>query len=1711
MTEASPQDIYNELNRRGLFTSDPEAAAIGHELRSRGVITDPTQGGLLRPAGPGDTVSGTNAAGTTSATIMSPDQMAQVRAAHQQASAARIGQNIDERDMLNSTMTPLTSFASNMVSPDGQDPSATSALQNFSTNMVNQAAGTIEPFTSAAGRANLALGAKSAGQEVTDAGSFIKEATLPKNTPSNGLPFASASDQARNKRVGDFSDAFNQMVLGSQGGQDAAPWDVLKAANAAQAGNGAGAMQILRNMPGRMGQWAHDNPDIALQDIAPILHVASAKVIDLAKSGKLSIKPPAADTPVATGQSTQIQALRRQMGIPEPTSPEPTATPVIETPAPVVQHQPTISKTTPGTPVLVRTGTYTHDAVVTGSTGDTIHIRDSNGTFRDVHTSRVTPNLDAMKPITPPLPLGPEGVGVQSLGMPQPLDMSIPNIGEPPVDRTGIAGPPMPDTLPPNTPDSVRAVWDQSETARNQANAARLNPTSPLVDEHGNLGGIDATQPISNDETMKAVRKAMSDDPRPLDEHGNLGAPDATKPIPNDSVIQGVRKAMSDDPRPLDEHGSLGPVDETLRQLPGEDPIAAIRRVAQVRDNYAMPAPKDVSAPVSAGAVDQTDRTIPQIDREPVPGHSTTGALSTQGNMDLLLKQMRHDAMTSTPAYSGRNPGNIVGINPAMATSEVPAKVPSESFSTRASRHASELASIDPANTQALTDTADRHTQENAAARQAIRDRKAASLGNTKEGLKAAGEAAIKRIKGRSKGRLTSGVDPHDIKDATIYLATRAAAGAVDAAHWAGHMIDMFGDTIRPHLVKIWQDGHELAKAFTNNVVQSADEFSHHLHAFWNDEGGEGPDFVGKFLEQDGKAAAEWTKNIFSQLGNSIIKATIPTFGVPDTAQDTLGVMRGDPERVQWEQEQRMGFVKDLFSKRSDEDNISFMDLTKQGKPQANADLQAIADMYRVLDDKVHAMIKVYNPDAAYLENHFRAMWKKVPGSEDTAGARGGRSPLSGSKGMLKQSTLATVSEGLAKGGELYSTNPQVLFEMAYGDSMRYIAARRALQDLTDKGLAVFVKTGDDAPDGFVKVADPISTVYYKSQVPTLEATSDTIRIMSDKLRGNLSPDLQGDAALSLQGGTKDGPMVKAGEYHFEDGTARLINNHLSKDWVREFGPTKGLLALKNIATGFELSFSAFHFIAEGLEAMGSGGGIAIRKLLNQKDFAGAGSELLQSLAAPYKVAKLGGDIQRYTMDKDEFLKTIDGKQFIKQYPEAEQMIEDLFHGGAKLSMHRDYMVRTTDTFKDNLKSGNYIGATLRAFPSLVEQTMKPLFEQFVPKIKAGQFFKEYSQSLAENQDKMQPATDIKTGEMVPAKLSRTTLARQTWDSIENRFGEMNFDSRYWNRTFKSTMQFMFRSVTWKYGNIAQVTSAPVEQMREFIAAKKDGRAAKITPGMAWLGSMAMYTAMIGSIVMAVSGTGAPQSAKDLVFPRTDPKDPDQRVAIPTMAKDIANLAHDPAAYGKAAESSTLGSIAEVMNNSDWQNVQIHNPDDPFLKQRWDDFAHAFKFPISWSTFAQSRAAGDPLAKQLSAFGITTKVPAWVNQTPAQQYAYSHADRGPAMSKDTAAQMDQIRAATKTLRSTPQDQRQDKIEAMVRAGKLTPAQQDKVSARLEDPQLVATFKHLGLSDALETYRLGNKQEREDTYDALEGKIDTATDNGSLSPAQQRQIAALNLK
>lgn len=674
---------------------------------------------------------------------------------------------------------------------------------------------------------------------------------------------------------------------------------------------------------------------------------------------------------------------------------------------------------------------------------------------------------------------------------------------------------------------------------------------------------------------------------------------------------------------------------------------------------------------------------------------------------------------------------------------------------------------------------------------------------------------------------------------------------------------------------------------------------------------------IAKFLQTD---VAQGIKSFSEMLKEGLSLISPKSFSNKE-GLDALMKMKGEREFSSAQLSLSMQEVKKAFEKSPNQDNIDFMDRLKTGKPQPTPELQIIADLYRKLDDDLYAEIKKYKPSATYLDNHFRILWKTIPGSPQAQGLVNSfksllsKRPLQGSRSFLKKHTLSDVTEGLQKGGIPISYNPQTLMEFTYADSMKYITAHRMWDELKNIGLRKFVKRGYKIPDGFRPISDTIANVYFPAQ--------------------------------SGQG------LIHAGTWVVEDTTARLLENHLSRDYIRESQIGRGIVGAKNLMTMVELGFSAFHAAFEGIESVGSQIGLGLRELGNlgirgnPKYLLEGSKKILSSPAAPYTTARLGGNAIKYIKNPVEFVKTLRGQSFLKSFPDAENLIRDIFIGGGQIHMNENYRTQWYQSMKDSWKEGNYIGAAVFRSPiAATEKLMLPLFDKYIPRLKMGTFLQEYSTALVENESLLNSG-----------KITRPELARKTWDFVEDRFGEMNFDNLFWKNTFKTASQVMFRSISWKVGNLRASLGAVPQQL--ISGGKSLGRkeVPQLSPKMAWLSGMTLTTVAMAAII-SKSKTGKypwewakddPESnlVKEVVFPRISKDDPTKRISTPTYWKDMFHLQHDPKGYISSSLSTFVRDSVDVWNNKDFQGQWVYNPNDPLTKETLDVIKHFFPTPFA--------------------------------------------------------------------------------------------------------------------------------------------------------------------
>lgn len=696
-----------------------------------------------------------------------------------------------------------------------------------------------------------------------------------------------------------------------------------------------------------------------------------------------------------------------------------------------------------------------------------------------------------------------------------------------------------------------------------------------------------------------------------------------------------------------------------------------------------------------------------------------------------------------------------------------------------------------------------------------------------------------------------------------------------------------------------------------------------------------------KFIQHDiapiGRGAVDTVR--------SVVRLLSPKTGVKREAADLLMGMKGQRDKAEFIVTEQGRAARKMFDKLPTAENVAFMDRIKQGQTQPTPEMQTIADTYRPLEDDLNSEVRKFKLSATYLENHFRVFWKVVPGAQSANGFAGlFKRPLQGSKGFLKQHTLNTVSEGIARGGVPVSYNPQTLFEMNYADTMKFITAQRMWQGLKDAGLAKFVKTGRSIPDGFTRLSDPLVKVYF----PT------------------------------------DAGLVNTGEWFVDEGAGRLLNNHLSRNYITEAAAGKGAMTIKNQMTQMELGFSLFHAAFVSSEAASSTLGLGMRRFVNLGILRGSPKEMLKgvgeiakapyayfpSINVPISTYATGAKAFRYLVDKTDFLNTTHGRSFIKAFPEADTMLDDLFTGGGKLRMWEGYRTNTTESFKKAINDGNYPGALLRSLPALNETVIKPLFDVFIPRMKVGQFLQEYSLALQE-----------KAPQLASGELTRPELARKTWNFVEDRFGEMNFDNLFWDNTFKSAMQLMWRSTTWKLGNLRATLGAIPEQGKEFRAAYKGSRAPQLEPKMAWLAGQSIVTALLGTVIMKMFTGKYPQTLTDLAFPQVDPNDPKRRLSVPTYVRDTVSLKHDPSSYVAGAASAEFSRAMESWKNRDFSGQQVYDPHDPAYWKAADTVKHFFPVPFSVSNYRKAVQEGRPTREQAAGFFGFMKAPAWLGKS----------------------------------------------------------------------------------------------------------------------------------
>lgn len=501
--------------------------------------------------------------------------------------------------------------------------------------------------------------------------------------------------------------------------------------------------------------------------------------------------------------------------------------------------------------------------------------------------------------------------------------------------------------------------------------------------------------------------------------------------------------------------------------------------------------------------------------------------------------------------------------------------------------------------------------------------------------------------------------------------------------------------------------------------------------------------------------------------------------------------------------------------------------------------------------------------------------------------------------------------------------------------------------------------------------------------------------------------------------------QVKAGHDPtlVQDYVNRVLDDGLSQS------PTyKTIKDATYAVNNLQLGFSGFHVASTGINAVVS-------------QF----SNGLQDLAHG-NIIKGVKDIAKAPIAPVDYI--FKGNRIVKNYKNGDITadIKNIAEGGGRIGSQVDY--RTTGLSKslEQLKSGSLkeagkgiATAPFRAFSTAA----KPVMEWWVPRIKAGA---------------TKELIDRKVAELGPNASQEALRAAKAAavDSVDNRFGQLVKDNLYWDKTIKDGATLLTRSPGWNLGTIREIGGGISDLATK--TAKGQGLSERTT----YTASLAATTMLIGTAMSYMFTGKPPQDAIDYFYPKTgkiDKNGNEERVSLPTYAKDIFSFAHNPA-QTLGNKSNPLFSIAkDVATNKDYYGNQVRNPADSAGTQAKQTGSFLAKNLLPFSiTSGNQRVEKTPNTKAQSFFGLTP-APGYITKSKFEQDVQSALNTALGTKSLTPEEQKLIsdKSAAKQAYKTGDG---SKIQELVQSGDLTKKQAKDLQKSTANSSVANQFAYL---------------------------------------------------
>jgi len=349
-----------------------------------------------------------------------------------------------------------------------------------------------------------------------------------------------------------------------------------------------------------------------------------------------------------------------------------------------------------------------------------------------------------------------------------------------------------------------------------------------------------------------------------------------------------------------------------------------------------------------------------------------------------------------------------------------------------------------------------------------------------------------------------------------------------------------------------------------------------------------------------------------------------------------------------------------------------------------------------------------------------------------------------------------------------------------------------------------------------------------------------------------------------------------------------------------------------------------------------------------------------------------------YKSPASRILKAYWGKLGKEELSSGEQQImQYMAEGGLVPGMAAQDRLTIGRRFMDAVEQGKKGSAAFKLPFAVIGSLQQPMFHIWIPQLKIMAFSRDVATAFRVNPG------------LVSDPVARRLALRNIAKSVDNRFGEMSYDTMFWNRTIKDIAVLNTLSVGWQMGLIREFGGGAV-QVGKLTLEKgtipeklKAGELDKALYSTFYIGLSALYG---GLLMYALTGKW-PQTMLDYFAPQSGGENNDgtpKRITTPMFTREIVSIKKHMENEGVVAgltklaqnkASGVIGLVGSTVTGVDGLGREIRDPNAPQFTQLAQTLGYLFKDiqPISASA---TEKAGEPITSARGALSFAGFQPA---------------------------------------------------------------------------------------------------------------------------------------